>query len=595
MSLKALSDRSTKLGPGGSQRPFSWNPERPLYPGLLAFEEEDAAIYFGRDDEISHLIELLIESRTQGAQKLIAVVGATGSGKSSLLRAGIIPRLKSDRKSWIVLPTIRPGGRPLYQLADCLAMACGEGLDRHSLRGVLYSGNVAAILDSIAHDLRIKEGSPSAQIVLAVDQGEELFHAFDEEARRFLEILTDILADDQYLPVMTLRSDSLVRLKSVAGIATLIKEFWLGPMPLIHMVDIIEGPARVASVDVQIGFIVQAILDAKSPDALPLLALALNRLHRQMYSIGALTLDGWNALGDAAARLTPIENAVRQTVEEILHDVRPNAEELAALHDALVYKMVEVNELGAYSRRRAGWGELPRAAHRLLNQLSNFRLLIVDQQGDEQTVEFAHEALPRYWPRLRAWLDEARDFLLWRKQLSQARAAYVANQRELLAGVEVVIARRWTKARSDQIEAADQSFLEESFTADDKRLAEEAKQASDVERQLRLLRNRSSPQQERRYISYAWADKSDPKRDELVEKFCVNASNRGLDIFRDKTTLNHGDLISAFMSNIGTGDIIYIFLSDKYLRSQYCMFELFEIWRNSRQDKKDFLRRVRFF
>ena len=81
---------------------------RPPYPGLLAFDEADAAIYFGRDDDIRRLIERLNARRAQGGAKLVAVLGASGSGKSSLLRAGVLPRLKRDKRNWIVLPPFRP-------------------------------------------------------------------------------------------------------------------------------------------------------------------------------------------------------------------------------------------------------------------------------------------------------------------------------------------------------------------------------------------------------------------------------------------------------------------------------------------------------
>jgi TIR domain len=97
------------------------------------------------------------------------------------------------------------------------------------------------------------------------------------------------------------------------------------------------------------------------------------------------------------------------------------------------------------------------------------------------------------------------------------------------------------------------------------------------------------------YVSYAWADESDPTREKKVDELCDAAKRRNVAIIRDKTTLSRGDRISEFMQKIGEGDRVFIFLSDKYLHSPYCMFELFEIWRNSRQDKARFLSHVRFF
>jgi hypothetical protein len=103
------------------------------------------------------------------------------------------------------------------------------------------------------------------------------------------------------------------------------------------------------------------------------------------------------------------------------------------------------------------------------------------------------------------------------------------------------------------------------------------------------------PNRLRWYVSYAWADESDPMREKKVDELCDAAKMRNVTIVRDKTTLSRGDRISEFMEKIGEGDRVFIFLSDKYLHSPYCMFELFEIWSNNRQDKAKFLSHVRFF
>jgi internalin A len=96
-------------------------------------------------------------------------------------------------------------------------------------------------------------------------------------------------------------------------------------------------------------------------------------------------------------------------------------------------------------------------------------------------------------------------------------------------------------------------------------------------------------------VSYAGADENDPKLEEKVDALCAAALEKGIRIFRDKTTLVRGDLISEFMLEIGGADRIFVFLSKKYLQSPYCMFEMFEMWRNSRQNKREFLQHVRFF
>src|SRR5271163_3231576 len=97
------------------------------------------------------------------------------------------------------------------------------------------------------------------------------------------------------------------------------------------------------------------------------------------------------------------------------------------------------------------------------------------------------------------------------------------------------------------------------------------------------------------YVSYAWRDASDPAREQKVDAACEAGQKRGTLIIRDRTTLRTGDRISQFMQAIGLGDRIFVFLCDKYLKSWFCMYELFEIWRNSRQDEAEFVRRVRVF
>ena len=105
----------------------------------------------------------------------------------------------------------------------------------------------------------------------------------------------------------------------------------------------------------------------------------------------------------------------------------------------------------------------------------------------------------------------------------------------------------------------------------------------------------SDPMVPRYYVSYAWADESDPTRERKIDELCAAAGKLGFEIKRDKTTLRPGDLISDFMRQIGEGDEVFIFLGKKYLHSPFCMFELFEMWRNSKQNREEFLRRVRFF
>src|SRR5580704_10146108 len=220
---------------------FQWDHARPPYPGLLAFDEADAAIYFGRDDDIRRLIERLNARRAQGGAKLVAVLGASGAGKSSLLRAGVLPRLKRDKRNWITLPPFRPQLHPLEELAQSISVALGAGANWRQWRDAFAGDDPAHALSDLARDLRAAQGSNEAQIVITIDQSEELFGAADKtEAERFLRVLN--ATQDEHLPflvVMALRSDYLGQLQEAPALSAPFEEFSLKPMPLARVRDII--------------------------------------------------------------------------------------------------------------------------------------------------------------------------------------------------------------------------------------------------------------------------------------------------------------------------------------------------------------------
>ena len=473
--LERLSRELTQIALD-AQGGFNWDVQRPPYPGLLAFQEEDAAIYFGRDDDIRHLIERLNARRAQGGAKFIALLGASGSGKSSLLRAGIIPRLRRARRNWIVLPPMRPQARPVDELAQCLAIACGANADWRELRRDLNGQDVGQMLNNIARDLRVKAAANEAQILLPIDQVEELFGVADpDEAQRFFEILNATMSDDRpFLAIMALRSDYLGELQSVELLKAKFEEFSFGPMPLERIAQIIEGPARVAGLNVDDAFVQQAVRDAKTSDALPLLAFALRELYDRGSEGRYLSLPAYNALGDAEAKLTPLENSVRKAADDVLTETKPSDEELTALRDAFLPAMVRVNDQGEYVRRPARWHDLPSKSHPLLERLTKARLLIVSQQGDDRIVEVAHEALLRKWPRLRNWLDEAREFLTGKQQLEVdlrdwERATKPDKPEALLAGLKLHRAQGWLLARPQQLSEKERAYIRASIDQNERR------------------------------------------------------------------------------------------------------------------------------
>jgi WD40 repeat protein len=449
---------------------FDWDPTRPPYPGLLAFDEADAAIYFGRDDDVRRLIERLNARRAQGGARMVVVLGASGSGKSSLLRAGVLPRLKRDKRNWIVLPPFRPQLHPMEELGQTVAIAIGSSADWRHWRDAFASDDLSRVLSDLARDLRSAYSSNEAQILITVDQSEELFGAAEKSgAAQFLRVLNAM--QDEHLPflvAMTLRSDYLGELQEAPAMTAAFEEFSLKPMPLARIRDIIEGPARVAGLSVDEALVGAAMKDAATDDALPLLAFALRELYDRFGQKKNLTLEAYLALGDDAGQLSPLENAVRRKADEVLAAAKPSAEDLQALRESFVPAMVRVNSEGEYVRRPARFDVLPAKARPLIERLAKARLLIIQKENDETIVEVSHEALLRKWPLLRGWLDEEREFLIGKDQLEQDlldwEKALAGDKIEaLLSGLKLTRTRTWLVQKPLQLSEAERKFIQASI------------------------------------------------------------------------------------------------------------------------------------
>jgi len=449
---------------------FQWDHTRPPYPGLLAFDEADAAVFFGRDDDIRRLIERLNARRAQGGAKLVAVLGASGSGKSSLMRAGVLPRLRRDQRNWIVLPPFRPQLHPLEELAQAVAISLGQGTNWRQWRDAFAGAEITRTLADLARDLRSAHASNEAQILVTVDQAEELFGAAEKDgAERFLGVLNGL--QDERLPflvAMTLRADYLGELQRAPALTAPFEEFSLKPMPLARVRDIIEGPARVAGLTVDDALVAAAMNDAATDDALPLLAFALRELHDRFGQKRQLTLEAYRTLGDDSGQLSPLENAVRRKADEVLAAAKPSEEDLQALKEAFVPAMVRVNAEGEYARRSARFDALPASARPLLERLAKARLLIIQKEHDVTIVEVAHEALLRKWPLLRGWLDEEREFLIGKDQLEQdlldwSKVSEQQKTEALLSGLKLTRARTWLLEKPHQLSEAERKFIQASI------------------------------------------------------------------------------------------------------------------------------------
>jgi len=481
--LERLGRRLTEialLGQGG----FDFPPGRAPYPGFLSFDEEDAAIYFGRDDDVRRLIQRADSRRIEGGRRCIFVLGESGTGKSSLLRAGLIPRLRKAKREWIVLSAFRPEEDPFAGLSRSLKAA---GVD------IAPEALPASEPLRIAEALADAQDSHHAGVLVAVDQAEELFTRTSPARREaFLAFLSRLLgAGLPFVVVVTLRSDHFGEVQKAAGLDAEFEEFSLRPLPVERIGDIVRGPARVTGLDVEDGLVARIAADARSTDALPLVAFALRRIYDQFGADGRLRLVEYESLRDAAAGLSPLETLVRDTATDVIARERPTPAEIAALREAFVPGLVRINDEGGFVRQAARWDEVPEESRRLLSALAgpSARLLVIREHEGTREVEVAHEALFRVWPLLAGWLEEEREFLIGRNRLERALADWQGlpegeRDKGFIAGILLERAKNWLTQHPTRFDAAEAAFIGASDRADAerKRLAEEQRQALEAAR-----------------------------------------------------------------------------------------------------------------
>ena len=504
---------------------FVLEPGRRPYPGFAFLEEKDAALFFGRDAQIVRGLDKIRGLARTGVERMLVILGASGSGKSSFLRAGLWPRLKRDDRSWLPLPMIRPERAAMsgkFGLAQALlqTMTQPQFADRIRQLGLPRSRadiqefiektddgllQIFAALRDIAQVPGLAgETVPPPTIVLAIDQGEELFNEEGrDEARRLIAILTRTLkADPRVLALVAMRSDAFPLLQSEPSMAELAKDtFTLDMMLEGSYRAVIEGPARLVEpnplkIDPQL---IDALLeDISGQDALPLLAFTLAHLYEHYAADNELSLSGYEKLGRLKGVIdTTVKDAFAEGVAEGELPKDPKAQ-LALARAAFIPHLAQVNAAGQFVRRVATRDEIPDEAKPLIDRFAERRLLIRDRRKiagiDAEVIEVAHETLLRQ-PPFSEWLAEDREFLVWRERLGQARAAFEANERGLLTGRELQYARDWVQRRAAKdIAPPEQKFINDSIAEDNKRRADEAerervRQATELEaRQARKLR-----------------------------------------------------------------------------------------------------------
>jgi formylglycine-generating enzyme required for sulfatase activity len=396
------------------------------FPGLASFSDEDAdaALFYGRGREVAETLEELRKMRSEGDRRPFVILGASGAGKSSLLKAGIIPRLRREAPAWLPLRAFRPGADPLLNFAEAFTRTLADfgrteahGAVRDRLfdawrRGPDPSSLASALADEAAK-LRDAAGRPGATILLGIDQAEELARAESDSGDALAACLRSALAsiEDRWQLAFTIRSDSFPELQANRRFQDLnARAYDLRALKAYRFDLVIERPALRYGVRVDPTLVDAVIEDAPKEDALPLLAFGLQRLWRQYAASGVLVLENYERVGG-------LRGLIEDGAERALRGLSPNEDvalpagpppknrlDLAA--ETFVPALAQVNEQGATIRRIADWTSFTVEQHELLSRFDEWRLVV--RKGDPGTVEVAHEALFREWKRLEGWLEPER-------------------------------------------------------------------------------------------------------------------------------------------------------------------------------------------
>lgn len=483
---------------------FPWppadDPDRPPYRGLLPLDAGDAGIFFGRDGMIVLTLDGLRGLRAKAAPRFATILGASGAGKSSFLRAGLLPRLERDSRHFQVLPVIRPERAALtgeHGLAAALLAALGARnirLNRADIRNAVLAGAdaVAPLLRQIVAPID-PGGEPVMPpiLVLAVDQAEELLEPGDSaaEAGALLTLLADLARRDDppLMVIFTIRSDGFGRLQDRPELTGTKPHHLidLSPMPVGSYGDVIRGPARRLATGGRKLELEEPLVDALledihrggGKDALPLLAFTLERLYRDYGADGDLKLSEYQQLGR-------IGGAIEAAVDQALKSADGNpaipadrAARLALLRRGLIPWLAGIDPDTKSPRRRvARLSEVPDEARPMIQLLVGQRLLSVDRDGQsgETTIEPAHEALLRQWGALDGWLVEDSADLALLEAVRRAASEWAANTNgaEFLAHKGARLGAAEASARQDKFAAYltenDRAYLRAARAAEDR-------------------------------------------------------------------------------------------------------------------------------
>jgi energy-coupling factor transporter ATP-binding protein EcfA2 len=462
--------------------------ERPACPyrGLFAFGEADAPFFFGREAFIARLVE------TVHHQAVTAIIGPSGSGKSSIVFAGLLPHLRGETE-WLTA-AFRPGSCPFQGLANGLIFLLEPQLtetERLVELDKLAESLGAGTLSLAAVVARILEKYPAAnRLLLLIDQFEELYTLCPETRQRH-HFLDTLLGTNAALHLaLTLRTDFMGQALEYRPFvdAMLDVDLKLGPMTRQELDQAIEKPAEKQGIAFEAG-LVKRILDdvGEGPGKLPLLEFTLTALWERQ-AAGQLTHAAYEAIGQVAGSLAHYAEA-----------------EYAGLSLAereqtrrIFMQLVRSGQQTADVRRRIVRAELGEAHWPLVQRLADARLVVTNRDPTgQETVELVHEALIYGWGRLKGWLNEDRTARIWHEQLRAALRQWETSRQDdgsLLHGALLAEVEERASANPADFTPPEHEFLQASLDWRNQRAMEKEAQ---LQRELAQTQALAEAQQRR--------------------------------------------------------------------------------------------------
>jgi WD40 repeat protein len=496
------------------------------YRGLEAFRPDDAKFFFGRANLTGWLVSALRrEVRAAPGVRFLGVLGPSGSGKSSVVLAGLVPRLKAGAiegsARWPVA-VLRPGDDPLKNLAAGV-------VPRFLPAGALPdAAQVLKLIDDLRADARTLDvfaqmalsGQPEdVQLAVVVDQFEEVFthRPQDDQARaRFRkdrdQFFANLLhaaaaAGGRVAVVLMMRSDFLSACATFPQLAAVLSAHQevVGPMTAAELREAIERPAFCVGCEAEPGLTERLLGDVEGqPGALPLLQFALTEVWKKR-EVRQLTLRAYTELGkDDRGERRGIEGVLEHRANEIYRNLRPEDQDLCR---RLFLRLVQPGDGTEDTKRRVPYRELlpddparAEAVKRLVRTLADRDARLLTTEGADATggaVEVAHEALIRGWAQLRQWVDAERAGLRTQRRLTEAAQEWAAAEPEhkgdyLYSGARLAVCREWAETHRGELSAIEVAFLAASEEAErqrkqdevehERRLREAAEAAREAER-----------------------------------------------------------------------------------------------------------------